>query len=126
MVLEIFDKLYTIYSKYEHDIIMPSSNYTEINQKEKVSGHALRILKKLDCAKDVREETMSLLDRADKQGLLAKGTPKALAAGAVYIACILQEDRMTLETIGHVVGLSGSSVSKNYMILARGLGFQER
>jgi hypothetical protein len=33
---------------------------------------------------------------------------------------------MTLDTIGGVVGLSGSSVSKNYMVLARGLGFSER
>jgi transcription initiation factor TFIIIB Brf1 subunit/transcription initiation factor TFIIB len=69
---------------------------------------------------------MSLIDRADKKGLLKSGTPKALAAGVVYIACILQEDRMTLDTIGHVVNLSGSTVSKNYMTIARGLGFQER
>jgi transcription initiation factor TFIIIB Brf1 subunit/transcription initiation factor TFIIB len=126
MILVVLDKLYTIYSKYEHDVIMSSSNYTERTQKEKVSGHAYKILKKLDCDKAVREETMTLIERADDQGLLAKGTPKGLAAGVVYIACILREDRMTLDTIGHVVGLSGSTVRKNYMILAKGLGFGER
>ena len=105
---------------------MSSSNYTERTPKEKVSGHAFRILKKLDCNKSVREETMTLIERADNQGLLAKGIPKGLAAGVVYIACILREDRMILDTIGHVVGLSGSTVGKSYMILAQGLGFGER
>ena len=105
---------------------MTSSNYTEKTLKEKVSNHAFRILNKLDCDKSVREETMNLIERAYINDLLVKGTPKAIAAGAVYIACILREDRMTLDTIGHVVGLSGSTVSKSYMILARGLGFGER
>ncbi len=105
---------------------MSSSNFTEKTLKEKVSNHAFRILKKLDCDKSVREETMNLIERADNQDLLTKGTPRAIAAGIVYIACILREDRMTLDTIGHVVNVSGSTVGKSYMILARGLGFSER
>ncbi len=105
---------------------MSTSNHTKRTPKETVSGHAFRILKKLDCDKTVREETMSIIDRADKHGLLTSGTPRGLAAGAVYIACILQEDRMTLDTIGNIVGLSGTTVSKNYMTLVRGLGFSER
>jgi len=105
---------------------MSTSNHNERTPKEMVTDHALRILKKLDCEKKVREEATSLIERASKKGLLAKGNPKALAAGAVYIACILQENRLTLDTIGGVVGLSGSTVSKNYITLARGLGFSER
>ena len=105
---------------------MSTSNYNEKNLKEMVFDHALRILKELDCDTNVREEAASLIERANKKGLLAKGNPKALAAGAVYIACILKEDRLTLGTIGGVVGLSGSTVSKNYMTLARGLGYSER
>lgn len=105
---------------------MSASNYTKQTPKEKVSNHAFRILKKLGCDKTVREEAMSLIERADAQGLLAKGTPKGVASGVVYIACILREDRMTLDTIGNVVGLSGSTVGKNYMVLARGLGFADR
>jgi transcription initiation factor TFIIIB Brf1 subunit/transcription initiation factor TFIIB len=99
---------------------------SEKTQKERVSEQTLRILKKLDCGKSVRDEAMSLIDRADSLGLLKEGTPKGLAAGVVYIACILCEDRMTLDTIGHVVSLSGSTVSKNYMTIARGLGYSER
>lgn len=105
---------------------MTTSNHKEEILKEKIWNHTFRILKKLDCAKTVREEAKSLIERADERGLLTKGTPKSLAAGAVYIACILREDRMTLDTIGNVVGLSGSTVSKSYMVLARGLGFAER
>jgi transcription initiation factor TFIIIB Brf1 subunit/transcription initiation factor TFIIB len=105
---------------------MSISNSSENTPKEEVSTHAFRILKKLDCDKTVRDEAMSLIEQADIKGLLTKGTPKGLAAGAVYIACILREDRMTLDTIGRVVGLSGSTVGKYYMELARGLGFSER
>ncbi len=105
---------------------MSSSNYTEKTRKEDIIEYVLRILHKLSCSEIVREETMSLIERADTQGLLTTGTPKGLAAGSVYIACILCEDRKTLDTIGGVVGLSGSSVSTNYMVLARGLGFSER
>jgi transcription initiation factor TFIIIB Brf1 subunit/transcription initiation factor TFIIB len=105
---------------------MPTSNYTEKRPKDRVTAHALRILKTLDCDRTVRDEAMSLIERADAQGLLKKGAPKGLAAGVVYIACILREDRMTLQTIGSVVGLSGTSVSKYYMEIARGLGFPER
>jgi transcription initiation factor TFIIIB Brf1 subunit/transcription initiation factor TFIIB len=105
---------------------MTTSNYTEKTPEEKVSAHALRILKKLDCDRTVREEAISLIERAASRSLLTKGTPKGLAAGVVYIACILREDRMTLDTIGSVVSLSGSTVSKYYMDLARGLGFPER
>ena len=105
---------------------MSTSNYSEKTPKEKVSVHAYRILKKLDCEKTVRDEAMSLIERADTKSLLAKGTPKGLAAGIVYIACVLREDRMTLDAIGSVVSLSGSTVGKYYMELAKGLGFQER
>jgi len=105
---------------------MSTSNFTERTRKDEISGHAYRILKQLGCEKNVREETMSIIERAEKQDLLEKGTPKALAAGSVYIACIFCEDRMTLDTIGGAIGLSGSVVSKSYMILARGLGFSER
>ena len=105
---------------------MKSSNYSERTLKEKVTDHAFRILKKLDCSKSIREEVLSILERADKHGLLTKGTPKGFAAGAVYIACIFGEDRMTLYTIGGDIGLSVSTVSKSYMFLARGLGFSER
>ncbi len=105
---------------------MSTSNYEEETPKEKVWNQAFKILKKLDCDKTVRQEAKDLIEPADKQGFLTKGTPKALAAGVVYIAGILREDRMTLDTIGNVVGLSGSTVSNNYMELARGLGFSER
>ena len=105
---------------------MSPSKDREITAKELVSDQALRILKKLDCDKYVRGEALALIDRADKKGLLKEGNPKGLAAGIVYIACILKEDRMTLDAIGSVVRLSGSTVGKNYMNLAQGLGFSER
>lgn len=105
---------------------MSTSNFTKETPKEKVSRHVIRILRKLDCDKTVREEALSLIERADDRGFLTKGTPRSLAAGVVYIACILREDRMTLDAIGSVVGLSGSTVGKNYMVIARGLGFGER
>jgi transcription initiation factor TFIIIB Brf1 subunit/transcription initiation factor TFIIB len=105
---------------------MSTSSNEESAQKDRVILQANRILRKLDCGQHVRDEVISLIERADKKGILKSGTPRGLAAGAVYIACILQEDRMSLDTIGRALSLSGSTVSKNYIAIARGLGFQER
>jgi transcription initiation factor TFIIIB Brf1 subunit/transcription initiation factor TFIIB len=84
------------------------------------------MIKKLGCETGVKEETNTLIERADKAGLLSQGTPKGLAAGIVYIACILAEDRMTQDTVGGAIGVSSSVVAKNYMTIARSLGFVER
>ena len=105
---------------------MKSSNYSSRTPRDEVTAHALRILRKLACSKIVQDEAMFLIERADVTGLLASGSPKGLAAGMVYIACILRENRITLDAIGGVCGLSGSSVGKYYMQIARGLGFSER
>ena len=105
---------------------MTISNSNIRTPKDHVSEHAFRILKKLACDKAVRTEVSALIERADNQGLFNKGNPKGMAAGIVYIACILNEDRMPLDTIGGAIGVSGSTVSKSYMTIARGLGFSER
>jgi transcription initiation factor TFIIIB Brf1 subunit/transcription initiation factor TFIIB len=105
---------------------MKNSNSHTRTPYERVSDFALRIMKKLACDEAVWEEAISLLERADKEGFLTQGMPKGLAAGIVYIACILNEDRMTLDTIGGAIGVSGSTVSKSYMTIAWGLGFSER
>ena len=91
-----------------------------------VAECADRILSKLKCTDIVREETMSVISRADKRGLLSKGNPKSLAAGSIYIATILSHDRMTLDAIGSAAGVSSSTVGKYYMAIARGLGYSER
>ena len=105
---------------------MTISNSYSRTPKDRVGDFAFRIMKKLACDKAVREEVSALIEQADSKGLLTQGTPKGLAAGIVYIACILNEDRMTLDTIGGAIGVSESTVSKSYMIIARELGFSER
>ncbi len=52
--------------------------------------------------------------------------PDRMAAGVIYIAGILCGDRMPLDAVAGVAKVSSSTVSKYYMKLARGLGFQER
>ncbi len=94
--------------------------------REIVTEHTIRIHTDLECTDAVQQESMELIARADKQGLLSKGSPKGLAGGIVYIAAILSEDRMTLDSIGFSAGVSGGTVGKYYMTIARGLGFGER
>ncbi|MGY5852795.1 MAG: hypothetical protein RTU92_04440 [Candidatus Thorarchaeota archaeon] len=91
-----------------------------------MTEHTVRLIAKLECTVAVQQESMDLITRADRQGLLAKGNPKGIAAGIVYIACILSEDRMTLDLIGYAAGVSSSTVGKYYMTIARGLGYGER
>ena len=94
--------------------------------REIVSGYALRILSKLDCKSILQDAVEELIERADSKGLLTTGNPKHLAGGIVYIAGILEEERMTLDTIGGVIGASGNTVGRYYLAIARGLGYSER
>jgi len=105
---------------------MKSSKFTDKSPQEVVVEHAIRFLSNLDCPETVRQQTMNVIEDAEKQGLLSKGKPQSLAAGVIYIAGILCGDRMPLDAVAGVAKVSSSTVSKYYMKLPRGLGFQER
>jgi len=105
---------------------MTDSISNQRTPRDLVIEYANRIISKLDCDNQLRKEVESIIESADNRNLLTSGNPKHLAAGIVYIAGILAEDRMTLATVGSVIGASGSTVGKHFMLIARGLGFSER
>jgi transcription initiation factor TFIIIB Brf1 subunit/transcription initiation factor TFIIB len=119
-------KFRILYSISKQVIPMTNSKSSTKNPRESVVEEAIRILRELNCTDIVQEETMSIIDRADTQNLLSQGSSKALAGGIIYIASILCDDRMTLAAIGCAAKVSGGTVGKTYLLIARGLGYSER
>ncbi|MGY5859503.1 MAG: hypothetical protein RTU63_09040 [Candidatus Thorarchaeota archaeon] len=90
---------------------------------EEVVENAERIFQALDASDFIRNETLKQLQRADDRELLASCTPVGAAAGAIYIACILQNLRITQSELSEISEVPVSSIRKHYILLAKGLGF---
>lgn len=76
----------------------------------------------LSSATQIRAE--SILMDAEQARLTSRKTPQSLIASALYIACILEEERRTLAKISQVTGVSVGTVQRNYAWLVRELGIR--
>jgi transcription initiation factor TFIIIB Brf1 subunit/transcription initiation factor TFIIB len=88
---------------------------------EEVLVQAELIFEKMDASDIIRTRTLALLQSASKKGLLESCTPDGGAAGAIYIACILEKLNVTQNFLSESSGISTSSIRKHYMLFARRL-----
>ncbi len=86
----------------------------------------MTILATLKCDESVKGESMKLLEASAEAGLLTATGPEGQAAGIVYVSCILARKRLSQAVIGRAAGVSSGVVGKNYIRIARGLGYGER
>ncbi|MFX1318141.1 MAG: hypothetical protein ACFE9O_03250 [Promethearchaeota archaeon] len=71
-----------------------------------------------------RERAQLILIDAEQAGLTVRKAPESLMAAALYIACILENERRTQEAIGQATGVSASTIQTGYKQLVRGLSIQ--
>ena len=100
---------------------MNNSNSISNTSREDVVEQAERFFEILDSSGIVKSKTLHLIQRADEKGLLEQCTPVGGAAGAIYIACILNKLHVTQNILSEAAGISSSVIRKHYMLLARGL-----
>lgn len=84
-----------------------------------------QILADLQCDESVKEKAMDILEQAVKRRLVSSKGMSGQAAGMVYIASILAGNRLTQEAISTAAGVTSTTVGKNYIRIARGLGYGE-
>ena len=65
-----------------------------------------------------------ILIDAEQAGLTSQKAQQSLIASALYIACILEEERRTLAEVSQVTGVSLGTVQRNYAWLVRELGIR--
>jgi transcription initiation factor TFIIIB Brf1 subunit/transcription initiation factor TFIIB len=82
-------------------------------------------IKLLQISPKTQKLTERILLEAENAGLTAGRTPKALVAGALYIACILTNEPKTLAKISKAIGVSLNTVQKNKTELVRKLGIRK-
>jgi len=67
---------------------------------------------------------MEILDKAKDRGVTAGKDPAGLAAAAIYIAALLNDERKTQKEVASVAGVTEVTVRNRYKELAKLLGIQ--
>lgn len=81
-----------------------------------------KLLIELDLPSEMQEKVLEVLQEAkDHRGLITGRDPRGLAAGAIYIASILTENRVTQREIAFAAGVTEVTVRNRYQELVREL-----
>ena len=104
---------------------MSSSSINSENAQSALLDVLLRILADLQCDGSVKERAIKVLDQAVRKQIVSSKGISGQAAGIAYISSILAGKRLTQEAIGNAAGLSSRAVGRNYIRIARGLGYGE-
>ncbi len=84
-----------------------------------------KLISKLDVPADMQEKVLEVLQKAkDHTGLTTGRDPRGLAAGAIYIASILTDNRVTQREIAHASGVTEVTVRNRYKELVRELDIE--
>ncbi len=70
----------------------------------------------------VMKRAAEILQEAKKKGITAGKDPSGLAAAAIYIAALIEDERRTQKEIAQVAGVTEVTVRNRYKELARELG----
>ena len=75
----------------------------------------------LQLSSNTQKRAEAILFDADRAGLTSRKTPESLIAAALYIACILEDERRTQKKIGQVTGVSPQTIQTRYRQLVHEL-----
>ena len=75
----------------------------------------------LQLSSNTQKRAEAILFDADRVGLTSRKNPESLIAAALYIACILEDERRTQKKIGQVTGVSPQTIQTRYRQLVHEL-----
>ncbi len=75
----------------------------------------------LQLSSNTQKRAEAILFDVDRAGLTSRKTPESLIAAALYIACILEDERRTQKKIGQVTGVSPQTIQTRYRQLVHEL-----
>lgn len=75
----------------------------------------------LQLSPNTKQRAEVILLDADRAGLTSRKAPESLIAAALYIACILEDERRTQKQIGQVIGVSPHTIQTRYRQLVHEL-----
>lgn len=83
-----------------------------------------QITNKLELSPEVEIYAKTILNEALKNGMIAGKSPRSLAAAAVYIACLLTNNKKTQKEIAEIAGVTEVTIRNRSKELIRGLNVE--
>lgn len=81
---------------------------------------------KLDLSPMTQTKALKLIDSIKKHGLNSGKSPKAIAAGAIYLAAILNGEKRTQEKVALVSNVTEVTIRNRYKEFSEKLGLKEK
>lgn len=81
-----------------------------------------KIASKLGINEKAQQTAIDILRKAEEKKIIAGKDPMGLAAAAIYIACVLENERKTQREVAEITGVTEVTVRNRYKGLTKDLG----
>ena len=83
-----------------------------------------KIASKLGINEKSQQTAIDILRKAEEKKIIAGKDPMGLAAAAIYIACVLENERKTQREVAEITGVTEVTVRNRYKGLTKDLGLE--
>lgn len=99
---------------------MTEFRYDETKQSAK------QVLTELDLPEQTHTRCLAILDDTRTKDILTERNANGIIAGAIYIAAILSENRLTQRLLADVMDISEATIRKHYALLVKVLELKKK
>ena len=92
---------------------------------EKAEQSAKQVLTELDLPEYTQKRCIALLNDKRTQDILTEKNTDGIIAGAIYIAAILTDYRVTQQSLADVMDISEATIRKYYVMLVKRLDLKK-
>lgn len=93
---------------------------------EQTKQFAKQVLTELDLPEKTHARFLAILDDRRTRDILTERNTNGIIAGAIYIAAILTENRLTQQSIADAMDISEATIRKYYAMLAKLLDLKKK
>ncbi|MFW9787309.1 MAG: hypothetical protein ACFFE2_09345 [Candidatus Thorarchaeota archaeon] len=87
---------------------------------------AIRVIAELGLSDQTQTKCLAILDEHRTRELLTEKNANGIIAGAIYIAAILTENRLTQGLLADLLNISVATIRKYYTLLVKELEIKKR
>ncbi len=91
-----------------------------LNQYE-ISSFVTKIANNINLSEITKRHALDILVQSEKKLLTAGKHPMAMAAAAIYIACLITEERVTQRTLSRITGVSDVTIRNGVVLMQKKL-----
>ena len=93
---------------------------------EEIKQSAKQALTELNLPEETHTKCMVILDDQRARDILTEKNAGGVIAGAIYVAGILTENRLTQQSLADVIDVSEATIRKYYALLAKVLELKKK